>query len=83
MTNFPNVAITTINGFMNSTWYQNALDENPQRLTKVLSLLNLLAPPITLVERGLCNNLTSRVQNEIVLKGIASDQISDRITSVN
>ena len=53
MTNFPNVPITTINGFMNSAWHQNALDENPQRLAKVLSVLNFLAPPIASVERGL------------------------------
>ena len=51
MTNFPNVSIATINGFINSAWYQNALDENPQRLTKVLSVLNFLAPHATSVER--------------------------------
>ena len=70
MTNFPNVPITTINGSVHSTWHQNALDENPQPLTKVLSVINFLSPPITSVERGLRNTLTSRVQNEI-----AKDQL--------
>ena len=63
--NLPSVSITTINGVMRSSWHQRSLDEKPQNLSKITTVLNFLAPPITSVERGLYNNLTSRVQNEI------------------
>ena len=50
---------------MHIAWHQRSLDENLQKLTKVIPVLNFLAHPIASVESVLCNNLTSHVQNEL------------------
>ena len=47
MTNMPITPIPTINHFMHSNWHLGNLDDHLDRLTKVLSVLNYLAPPVT------------------------------------
>ena len=65
-TNIPNVPVPTINHFMHSNWHQGNLDENPNRLTTVLSGLNFLAPPVASVEKGIYDSLDNRMEHEIV-----------------
>lgn len=65
MTNMPITAIPTINHFMHCNWHLGNLDDHLDRLTKVLSVLNYLAPPVTPAEKGIYDSLNNRMEHEI------------------
>ena len=73
MTNMPITPIPTINHFIHSNQYLGNLDNYLDRITKVLSMLNYLALPITPVEKSIYDSLNNCIEYKIA--EIQLDQI--------
>ena len=74
MINMPITSIPTINYFIHSNWHLVNLDDHPDYLIKVLSVLNYLAYPITLVKRSIYDLLNNHIEYKIA--EIQLDQIT-------